>query len=90
MEADLNLPWKVAPLEVRKYYGTKILDSQGEEVMSVWDHDAWGENLPSRREIEKWGPSFTMEKWNDYICDTHYESARDLAYAECVVERINN
>lgn len=71
---DLDTPWSVAPLD-GKYYGTEILNNNGDCVMKVWNHsDA---TRPSEREDD------------DGSYDSHWESAEDLARANEIVRRIN-
>ena len=83
--ADLHLPWSVAPLE-GKYYGTNILDSNGDEVASFWDHSEAA--YPSAREKAAFG-NWTEEAWADYVCDSHWESERDYARAKAIVDAMN-
>lgn len=88
-----KLPWSIAPLD-GKYYGTHILDANGEEVCEFWDHSIGGEgNRPSRRERARYKDFKTDDEfeefWKDYCCDSHYESVHDLANAELIVACIN-
>lgn len=85
--ADLNLPWKVAPL-TGKYYGTHILDADGDEVAEFWDHSYDHPSHPSVREKAAFG-DWTEEAWADYCCDSHWESERDYARALAIVEAMN-
>lgn len=83
--ADLRLQWSVAPLD-GKYYGTRILDADGEEVAEFWDHST--ASHPSEREKASFG-DWTEEKWADYVCDSHWESERDYLRAKAIVEAMN-
>lgn len=82
----LRLPWSVAPLE-GKYYGTHVLDADGEEVAEFWDHSVAG--APSSREKAKFGDDWTEAAWADYCCDSHWENERDYALASAIVEAMN-
>ena len=86
-QADLRLPWKLAPL-AGKYYGTKILDADDEEVVSFWDHDYTHPSHPSPREKANFG-NWTEEAWADYCCDSHWENERDYARALAIVNAMN-
>lgn len=73
-------PWSIKPL-AGKYYGTVLSDARGRSVLSVWA----AEGDPSHREKERFGKDWTPEKWAEYCCDTHWESAYCLAMAERIV-----
>jgi len=83
--ADLRLPWSVSPLE-GKYYGTHILDADGEEVAKFWDHSI--ASHPSEREKARFG-DWTEEAWADYVCDSHWENERDYVRAKAIVDAMN-
>lgn len=83
--ADLRLPWSLAPRE-GKYYGTVVLDVDGETVAEFWDHGI--ASPPSAREKEYFG-EWTEEAWADYCCDSHWESERDYARAAAIVAAMN-
>lgn len=83
--SELRLPWKLAPLD-GKYYGTIILDRDGEEVATFWDHTDAAH--PSVREKASFG-DWTEEKWAEYVCDSHWESERDYVRALAIVEAMN-
>src|SRR6478609_9440663 len=82
-------PWTISPL-VGKYYGTYVLDADGEELFRIWNHDeSYGKegNQPSEREYAQHGSFKSKEEHDEYFyCDTHYESARDYATAKLIVE----
>jgi len=78
--------WTVAPLD-GKYYGTTILDSRGKRILSFWYADS--DDVPSSREKEDFGREWTPEAWNEYGCDSHWESERALSIAERVVKLRN-
>lgn len=75
---QFNAPVSVAPLS-GKYYGTVVVDADGEDVVEFWDH---GNDIePSSREKAKFGDDWTPEKWSEYCCDSHWESQRDYERA---------
>lgn len=78
---DIGQPWRLAPLDGRKHYGTKILDRQGHEVMRVWGlcGDA------SDREKAQHGDDWS----DDLMYGGHYESQADFDYASEVIRIIN-
>lgn len=78
-------PFSVAPLK-GKYYGTTVLDAAGTPVLSFWMNDG---SYPSQREKDKFS-GWTPERWSDYCCDSHWESALSLGVARCVVEHLNS
>lgn len=86
VDATLNLPWSVAPLE-GKYYGTHILDADGDEVAEFWDHSIPGR--PSVREIKAFGDDWSEEAWAEYCCDSHWENERDYLRACAIVRAVN-
>jgi len=77
-------PWEVGPLD-GKYYGTIVYlgDRTG---VRVWDHGMSFE--PSVRQLAEYGitdwRAATREERYDVTCDTHYETAQDLADAHLV------
>jgi hypothetical protein len=83
--ADLRLPWTVAPLE-GKYYGTQILDATGDVVAEFWDHSV--ESAPSEREKASFG-DWTEDAWAEHCCDSHWESERDYLRAKAIVDAMN-
>lgn len=78
--ASFPAPWKLDPLD-GKYYGTVILDSEGNKILSLWD----SEGEPSWREKAKFR-EWTKEAWLDYCVDCHWESERTLQRADSVCE----
>lgn len=73
---DLKTPWSIAPLE-GKYYGTRIVDCNGDPVMKVGHQDT--DTQPSERETYL----------ASHITDSHYESQGALNVAREIVRRIN-
>jgi hypothetical protein len=61
-----------------KYYGTRVLDANGNEVIKFWHHSDGSE--PSSREKERFG-DWTPDRWADYCSDEHWESESDLRAA---------
>ena len=80
----IELPLRLHPLK-GKYYGTVVEDASGNKVTHFWT--AVGK--PSSREIENFGPDFTMEAWRDYCCDSHWECETDLYLATVLVLNVN-
>ena len=81
-------PWVIAPLK-GKYYGTKVIDSAGNEVFSMGQHCHSGELAePSIRQLEQW-PRYTTETRDDHICDLHWECAGDFNACEELIELVN-
>lgn len=68
-------PWVVEDLVAKKYYGTKILDLNGDEVAIFWLDGA-----PSSRHTALFGAE---------VCDSHYESDKTLAFCEYLVDLVN-
>lgn len=64
-------PWRIDERD-RKYYGTRVLDADGTEVMNFWT----AEGEPSEREKRRFG-SWTPEAWAEYCCDSHWECEAD-------------
>lgn len=89
-------PWAIAPLE-GKYYGTRIVDANGNQVCEIWNHDPNRYNLAerrvSRREEEKYRDKMTDKEWNEFLdedlCDSHYESEEDYLLACKIVAEAN-
>lgn len=74
-----DTPWSIAPLRY-KYYGTEILDVNGDQVMKIW-YIPWKDkegSAPSEREDQ-------IE-----ICDSHYESVASYEIAKMIVEKMNS
>lgn len=84
-----NTPWTLAPLD-GKYYGTKLLDVKGREMISIWGSAKEpDDHRPSPREIERFGPDFSEECWAEYCCDTHYETKGDYLLALSILDNVN-
>lgn len=73
-------PWSIAELK-GKYYGTIIEDAEGTKILSVWK----SAGAPSARQFE----GFTKEEWEDYCCDSHWESQQTYAICEAIVAKRN-
>lgn len=76
-------PWTLAPLE-GKYYGTTILDNDGNKVATIWRGKTWFDDkgsLPSPRELAN-DPDFEP-------CDNHYETALTFNTATAIIEAAN-
>ncbi len=80
-EARVPPPWSVAPLK-GKYYGTHVVDADGDEVAEFWSC----EGEPSDREKAAFGQDWTPVLWADYCSDCHWESQVALAAALSFVE----
>lgn len=59
-----------------KHYGTKVLDSDGVEIVTFWS----AEGEPSAREKRYFG-DWSPERWGNYCCDSHWESEADYRAA---------
>jgi hypothetical protein len=81
----IALPVSLSPRH-GKYYGTEIVDANGDEVMRIWT--VAGE--PSSREKAHFGEDYTPEAWADYCSDSHWECEADLKRAEWVVSALND
>lgn len=80
------LPWRVQPRsEQGKYYSTKILDANGEEVAGfrVWD------NEPSAGEIEYWSGDRALFD-EEGRCDSHWETEGSVKFCEWLVKAANS
>lgn len=73
-------PWTIGALD-GKYYGTKVLDARGIVILRVWTSDG----SPSRREKASFGDDWTQQSWDEYNCDSHWESDIALAKAERLI-----
>lgn len=91
----LKLPLALKPLS-GKYYGTEIVDADGEHVCTIWDHSRGDPGL-SEREMAVLFPSGghpltdaeKVEAVSEWMCDAHYESIGDYEVARLIVEAVN-
>ena len=81
---SIALPLQLAPRK-GKYYGTIIVDANGEQVVRFWT----AEGEPSVREKALYDGDWTPEWWAEYCCDTHWECEIDVRVAETLVMVIN-
>jgi len=75
VNAAYPTPWVVEDLLLKKYYGTRILDANGNEVATFGLDGA-----PSSRWVELYGPG---------VWHSHYESDKTLALCEYLVGLVN-
>jgi len=85
-------PWRVLPLK-GKHYGTLVELSNGTTI-TVWGTGGDGFHTlscdpedgayPSERELAGWEGTPGDADWRDRFCDTHWESAGDLANARLI------
>jgi hypothetical protein len=82
MQRDLGQPWALAPLN-GKYYGTRILDRNGDEVMKFAGKNRDDDDgKPS----ERWRAEYGTD-WEPY--DWHYERHDDLEWAKELIRVVN-
>lgn len=74
-------PWSVAAPE-GKYYGTDVLDANGKRVCECWTHDASCGTLSAREESAHHFQNDDERK--EWMCDSHYETARDYENARLI------
>lgn len=81
-------PWRLAPRD-RKYYGTEVLDANGEVVFKIWGTYSWGvedyDPQPSERELD--GQS--LEEFWEWCCDSHWETEDTYQLCQAIVDRVN-
>ena len=92
MAIDIGQPWALAPRR-GKHYGTKVVDRDGNEVMTIWSTGQDGRGFkggegPSERE-QAFFNQYTPERWKIYCSDCHYECQRDLDRALEVIRLVN-
>jgi hypothetical protein len=75
-------PWTLGPLR-GKYYATKILDANGNEVLSI--KNSYDSEQPSTRQEVETG-TYDLETY----CDDHWENKNDYALACWIVSLFNN
>lgn len=73
-------PWIIKPRD-GKYYGTIMQDARGKDILSIWINE---DQQPSWREKNYFG-QWTPERWNDAVCDSHWESELSLKIAEEII-----
>jgi len=83
-KSAFKLPWSVAPL-MGKYYGTRIINCDGELVMHYCQREDEDYGKPSERQLD----GQPLGEWLEECCDWHWESERDLAGAEALCDNMN-
>lgn len=77
------LPVRLAPLGNRKYYGTVVVDADGQEILKVWIGQptrVWGDLSP-REKAEGTDP--------EDLCDSHWEDSVSWRCACLFVMAVN-
>lgn len=81
----LNRPWSIAPL-AHKYYGTIIVDADGNERVKLWLTTWDGDDVPSEREL---GDESLEEFW-EWCSDSHWETERAYQTCALIVDAVNS
>jgi len=71
-----------------KYYGTEVvIEIDGNRtVVEVWE---MGDYRPSTRQLEDWGVTEEQARADDYMCNTHYETALGYKIAQRIAQAFN-
>lgn len=77
-------PWSVGPND-RKYYGTEILDANGEVIFKLWRTTYDDNSVPSTRELD----GETVEEFWEWCSDSHWETEETYQLALLIVDLIN-